>query len=289
VLLDVPELDYMEVQEEVTDWRLGRRIAIVSPKLSLGLVIIAAYIEQLGKKHSPPTVKQHLAAIRMLFDWLVVGHVVRVNPASAVRGPKHVIKKGKTPVLSGSEARQLLDSIPANTLVGLRDRALIGVMVYSFARVGAVTAMNVEDYFQQGKRFWFRLHEKGGKLHEVPAHHTAEEYLDAYLRATDLSNGNPEKRKTPLFRAMNGKLLSDRRLNRSRVLEMVKRRAIAAGLPYSVCCHTFRATGITAYLENGGTIEKAQQIAAHESPRTTKLYDRTTDKLSLDEIERIVL
>jgi integrase len=155
VLLDVPELDYMEVQEEVTDWRLGRRIAIVSPKLSLGLVIIAAYIEQLGKKHSPPTVKQHLAAIRMLFDWLVVGHVVRVNPASAVRGPKHVIKKGKTPVLSGSEARQLLDSIPANTLVGLRDRALIGVMVYRFARVGAVTAMNVEDYFQQGKRSGF--------------------------------------------------------------------------------------------------------------------------------------
>jgi integrase len=162
-------------------------------------------------------------------------------------------------------------------------------MVYSFARVGAVTAMNVEDHFQQGKQFWFRLHEKGGKLHQVPAHHAAEEYLDAYLRAAGLDSSNPDKRKTPLFRAMNGRLLSSRHLNRSRVLEMVKRRAIAAGLPYSTCCHTFRATGITAYLENGGTIEKAQQIAAHESPRTTKLYDRTNDQLTLDEIERIVL
>jgi site-specific recombinase XerD len=252
-------------------------------------IVVAAYIEQLGKSHSRPTVKQHLAAIRMLFDWLVVGHVLPVNPASAVRGPMHVVKKGKTPVLTGTEARLLLDAIDTATIIGLRDRALIGVMVYSFARVGAVTAMNVEDYYQQGKRWWFRLHEKGGKQHQVPVHHAAEEMLDAYLRAAQI-DGDATQRKLPLFRTIaRTKRLSERRLSRREVLAMVKRRAPRAGLPYSVCCHTFRATGITAYLENGGTIEKAQQIAAHESPRTTKLYDRTADQLSLDEIERIVL
>jgi hypothetical protein len=60
-------------------------------------------------------------------------------------------------------------------------------------------------------------------------------------------------------------------------------------LTYSICRHTFRATGITAYLENGGTLEHAQMIAAHESPRTTKLYDRTGDQITLDEIERIIM
>jgi integrase/recombinase XerD len=138
-------------------------------------IIVAAYIEQLGQVRSRPTVKQHLAAIRMLFDWLVLGHIVHSNPASPVRGPKHVVRKGKTPVLTADEARQLLDAIDTTTLSGLRDRAMIGVMVYSFARVGAVVRMNTEDYYLQGRRSWFRLQEKGGKRHEVPAHHNADE------------------------------------------------------------------------------------------------------------------
>ena len=159
----------------------GRGLAIIDP------VSIAAYIEQLGTTHSKPTVKQHLAAIRMLFDWMVTGGILPFNPASSVRGPKYVVKKGKTPVLSPEEARALLDSIDVTDLSGLRDRALIAVMVYSFARVSAVIGMNVEDYYQQGKRWWLRLHEKGGKHHEVPAHHNAEEYLDAYIEAASLA------------------------------------------------------------------------------------------------------
>jgi site-specific recombinase XerD len=247
--------------------------------------LIAAYIEEIGQQFSKPTVKQHLAAIRMLFDYLVTGQVVPFNPAHAVRGPKHVVKKGKTPVLSAEDARQLLDAIDTSTIVGLRDRALIGVMVYSFARVGAVVSMNVEDYYSpNNKRWWFRLHEKGGKRHEVPAHHTAEEYLDAYLHAA----GIREAMTTPLFRSVNRKReLTQRRMHRREVLGMIKRRATQAGLSSTISCHTFRATGITAYLENGGTIEHAQRIAAHESPRTTKLYDRTGDEVNLDEIERI--
>jgi integrase len=223
----------------------------------------------------------------MLFDWLVVGQVLPMNPAASVRGPKHIVKRGKTPVLSAEDARKLLDSIDITSVVGLRDRALIAVMVYSFARVGAVVGMRVEDFYQNGRRSWFRLHEKGGKFHEVPAHHNAEAYLDAYLEAAGIA----QDKKTPLFRSTRAKTkqLTPNGLTRTDALRMVKRRARAAGLPAAVCCHTFRATGITAYLENGGTIENAQAIAAHESPRTTKLYDRTSDALTLDEIERIAI
>jgi site-specific recombinase XerD len=247
---------------------------------------VAAYIEELQREASPPTVKQHLAAIRMLFDWLVVGQVLPMNPASSVRGPRHVVKRGKTSVLAADQARLLLDSIDVSDIIGLRDRALAGLMVYSFARVSAAVGMKVEDYYPSGKRWWFRLHEKGGKRHEVPAHHNAEAYLDAYLKTA----GIEDDAKGPLFRTIGrNRQLTRTRMHRLDVLRMIYRRATAAGLDVHVCCHTFRATGITAYLENGGTIEKAQQIAAHASPRTTKLYDRTNDELTLDEIERIVI
>jgi site-specific recombinase XerD len=95
---------------------------------------VAAYVEALGGSFEKPTVKQHLAAIRMLFDWLVTGGILAVNPAAPVRGPKHVVRRGKTPVLSAAEARELLDSIDVSTAVGLRDRALIALMTYTFAR-----------------------------------------------------------------------------------------------------------------------------------------------------------
>jgi site-specific recombinase XerC len=233
-------------------WRVDRRhkvdqIADIEP------LHVAAYVEVLGTRMAKPTVKQHLAAVRMCFDWLVTGGVLTVNPAHAVRGPKHVVKRGKTPVLtverlrgfsisaigleasggyergamrallaagmparqinpfklrqfaraSGAtdQARVLLDSIDTSTLVGLRDRALIGVMTYAFARVSAVVAMRVEDYFANGKRWWVRLHEKGGKRHEMPAHHKLEAYLDEYVRAAGIAGDD----KGPLFRSARGR------------------------------------------------------------------------------------
>ncbi len=246
---------------------------------------VSAYIEELGQTHEPPSVKQHLATIRMLFDWLIVGQVVEHNPAQAVRGPKYVVKKGKTPVLSEDEARALLKSIDGTDPVSLRDRALIAVCLYSFARIEAALGMDVEDYYPQGKRWWFRLHEKGGKCHDMPAHHKAEEHVDAYIEAAGLEG----RKKQPLFRTAIGKSkrLGDRRMSRYAALKMVQRRAKKAGLLTAVCCHSFRATGITNYLLNGGTLEKAQKMANHESAKTTKLYDRRDDELTLDEVERI--
>jgi site-specific recombinase XerD len=253
---------------------------------SLEPVHVAAYVEQLGASHAAPSVKQHLAAVRMLFDWLVVGQIVRSNPASVVRGPRHIVNRGRTPILSPEEARQLFESIPTDSLVGLRDRALIGVLIYSFARISAALSMRVEDYFPQGKRWWLRLHEKGGKNHEMPVHHSLEELLDQYVRAAGIG----EDKKGPLFRAALAKNggLSERPLIRQRALQMIYRRSKAAGIATQIGCHTFRATGITIYLTNGGTLEKAQMMAAHSSPRTTKLYDRTSDAVSLDEVERVV-
>ncbi len=247
-------------------------------------IVVAGYIELIGERLQAPTVKMHLAAIRKMFDYLVVGQIVPTNPASSVRGPSHVVKKGKTPVLSSDEARQLLDSIDVNTISGLRDRALIGVMVFSFARVSAVVGMNVEDFFVQRGRRWFRLYEKGSKTHDVPAHHKAQDYVEAYVEAAEIRN----ELQSPLFRTLDcSRKLTSSRLQRGDVLRMVKRRAKRAGIESRVCCHTMRATGITAYLENGGSVEHAQNIANHESIRTTKLYDRRSDEPSLEEIERI--
>ena len=247
-------------------------------------VAVAAYVEELQGVYRAPTIKQHLAAIRRLFDWLVVGQVVPWNPTAAVRGPTHVVKRGKTPVLQPGEVRLLLDSIDTSAIGGLRDRALIGVMIYSFARVSAVVNMDVDDYYQQGKRCWLRLREKGGKHHALPVHHKAEAYLDAYLADAGIGG----ERGSPLWRSLTRtRGLGERRMSRVDVFRMVKRRVKAAELGAAANCHTFRASGITAFMLNGGTLERAQAIAGHESPRTTQLYDRTADDVTVDDIERI--
>ena len=209
------------------------------------------------------------------------------NPASAVRGPTYVVHKGKTPVLLGEEARVLLDSITTDSLVGLRDRALIALLVYTFARVSAAVQMNGEDVYTQGKRLWVRLHEKGGKEHTLPCHHELEDHLDAYRDAIGMGH----EKGTPLFRSAMRRTgrLTDTRLHRIDAFRMVKRRARAAGILSPIGCHTFRATGITQYLLHGGTLEHAQHMAAHESSRTTGLYDRRKDEITLDEVERIIL
>ncbi len=246
---------------------------------------VATWLESLSQELSAPTVKQRLAAIRHLFDWLVIGQVVPANPAASVRGPRHSVKRGKTPVLDPAEARALLDSIDISTPVGLRDRALIALMVFSFARVGAALGMKVEDAFTQNRRLWVRLKEKGGKRHEMPCHHTLEEYLHAYINGAGLS-ADP---KGPLFRTIGTGTdeLTRSSLPQTNAYRMIQRRTKRAGIGTKVGNHSFRATGITAYLKNGGTLEIAASMANHASTRTTQLYDRRPDALTLDEVERV--
>ena len=248
---------------------------------------VATWVEQGTRELSAPTVKQRLAAVRHLFDWLVTGQVVPVNPAASVRGPAHSVRTGKTPVLDPSEARQLLDSIDVTTPAGLRDRALIALMVYSFARIGAALGMKVEGVFTQNRRLCVRLREKGGKAHAMPCHHNLEAYLHAYLDGAGIAD-DP---KGPLFRTVGrgtGRLTRTP-LPQANAHAMIRRRARAAGIETKIGNHSFRATGITAYLRNGGTLEKAAAMANHASTRTTQLYDRRHDQVSLDEVERIAI
>ena len=259
--------------------------------LSLGTIRpydVSLYIETRQQTHSAPDVKQQLAAIRMLFDWLITGQALPHNPAAAVRGPKHVVKTGKTPVLDAKEWRKLLDSIPTATARDLRDRALIATLTYSFARITAALTMKVEDLVPKGAGWQLRLHEKGGKHHVMPCHHALAEALRAYIDAAGIA----DDRRGFLFRTSRGHVatvLSKQPMSQPDAWRMMRRRAVAAGIHAPIGNHSFRATGITAYLANGGALEHAQEMAAHESPRTTKLYDRTKERLTQDEVERIRL
>lgn len=252
---------------------------------------VSSWVEaMLRDDQSAPTVKLRLAGLRQLFQALVRERVIAINPAAIVRGPRHSVRRGKTPVLSVEEARQLLDTIDTSTLAGLRDRALIATMIYTFARIGAVTAMTVEDVFVQQRRLWLRLHEKGGKCHDVPCHHALEGMLGDYMDAAEL-------RATPralLFQTIaraagHTARLSGKSLTQSLAWDMVQRRMRDAGLVVRACNHTFRATGITAYLKNGGTIERAASMANHASTTTTQLYDRRPDDVTIEDVERIRL
>lgn len=256
-------------------------------------MVIAAYIEWLGMDrihgdghgYAAPSVKLSLAALRRLFDYLVVGQVIPLNPALSVRGPRFSVSKGRTAPLEPEQVRELFASIDSSSLIGVRDRALIAVMAYAFARVGAVVKMRVEDYVQRGKRWHFRLHEKNGKELVMPAHHTAEEHLDAYVSAAGIS----DEKKGPLFRTVDrGGKLTMNAMTTNDAFRMVRRRALNAGLPCTTGNHTFRATSATTYLANGGRLEHAQRMMGHSDPRTTKMYDHTSDKLTLDEVEKIL-
>ncbi|MGI9488248.1 MAG: tyrosine-type recombinase/integrase [Geminicoccaceae bacterium] len=256
---------------------------------------VATYIEALGKSHERASVKLHLAAIRRLLDWMVTGGYLSTNPATSVKGPALQVRRGKTAVLTAVEVRQLLDSIhltrvgKSGTLepdaVGLRDRALIALMTFTFARIGAALALKVGDVERRNHRLWARLLEKGGKVHDVPCHHTLDAYLTEYLEITGLG-GLP---KSPLFPTIDrfSKQLSGKPMTDGNAREMIVRRARAASITARISNHSFRASGITNYLENGGVLEKAAAMAAHASTRTTQLYDRRDDQPTLDEFEKI--
>jgi integrase/recombinase XerD len=258
---------------------------------------MSAYIEGLGL--SAPSVKQHLAALRGLFNWLVVKQVVPENPALFVKGPRFSRQIGVTPILEAEQMRALLDSIPVTREVtipkkhgggvkivadvkGLRDRAVIAIMAYTFARVSAVAKLELGDYRLEGKRARLRIVDKGGKEKLVWLHHEAEQFLDAYLAVAALDGAG-----TALFQTLDKThRKSGDPLTRRDMLRIVKERCLAAGLSETFCNHTFRGTGITVFLQNGGSLEAAQDMANHSDPRTTKLYDRRKDLATLSEIER---
>jgi site-specific recombinase XerD len=274
---------YARAAAEFFDWLETRGVAQLA---AVETAHVATYIEELQRARSAPTAKLRLAALRHLFDWMVIGQIMPTSPAAAVRGPRHVVRRGKTPALAPAEARQLIDAIDTSTVIGLRDRALIGLMLYSFARIGAATGMRVEDVYLQSRRLWVRLHEKGGKQHAMPCHHNLESYLQEYIEGAGLAN-DP---KALLFQSCSrAGQLAGNPLPQANAYAMIQRRARAAGITSKIGNHTFRATGVTAYLKNGGTLEKAAQMANHASARTTQLYHPRAEEVTHDEVERIVV
>jgi len=246
---------------------------------------VATYIETISKELSASSVKQHRAALSKCFDFLVVRQIATENPVSNVAGPKIKVTKGKTPTLTDEEFLDLIESIPNDTLIGLRDRAFLTLLAYTWPRVSAALGTTVHDYFPKGKRWYIRLSEKGGKENAVLVHHKAQDALDEYLKQANLTDSPT----LPIFQSFDRRRqLTGRALDRREALAMVKRRAKAAGLHHEkVCNHSFRATGITNYMTNGGRLDIAQEWANHSDPRTTGLYDHSKDKVSLEEVERI--
>ena len=244
---------------------------------------VAAYREMRSRQgQRPSSVKQALASIRMLFDWLVVRQVMKSNPATPVRGPKLVVTEGLTPCYTDDEIVAFFTSIPNDTLVGLRDRALIAVMAYTFARVSSVVALDLPHYYPQGKDWMLRFHGKGGRIKDIIVHSELGRHLDDYLEAADLTEG-------AIFRTAykrSGRL-TDNRMTRNDAYRMLRRRASGAGISTKATAHGIRATGLTNFLKHGGSLEDGQYLAGHADPRTTKLYDRRKQLVSRNTIEKV--
>jgi site-specific recombinase XerD len=189
--------------------------------------------------------------------------------------------------LGVAEVRRLFDSITLDSIKDFRDRALLGVLFYAWVRVSAACKLDVGDYYHVGRNSFLRFKEKGGKEHTIPAH-KAVEYLDTYLTEAGIDANDRATRKELLFRTLDRRRkLTHTRVHRNDVFRMLRVRALAAGITADITVHSARATGITTYLENGGQLEAAQDIANHADPRTTRLYDRRQDRLDRAEIERV--
>lgn len=248
--------------------------------------MVGAYLKHLeSERHlTKPSLKVKLAAVRRFFDHLVVEQVVPQNPALSVRGPRLKIRKGKTPVLSLDEVRQLLSTIDQSTLVGVRDFAWLTLALTSWCRVQALANLRVRDYVHSGKRSFVRVHEKGGEVDVMPVHHKAQEAVDALIDFAGIADAKTE----PIFQSTNRSgLYTGRALSRHRVFEMVRRRAQQAGISANISTHAFRATGITEFIRAGGRLERAQRRAHHADSRTTKVYDHSDDDVTLEDVELV--
>ncbi len=243
---------------------------------------VGEYLDQMP--FSIATKKLHLAALRHFFDSLVSRHVVILNPAASVRGARLQVIEGKTPEIGVAQARKLLRSIDPTDVVGLRDRAIIGILIYTAVRVGAVAELTVANFYDSGSQHCLRFSEKGGKSREIPCRHDLQLFLQEYISLAALTNG-----KSPLFRSAlrRTKTLSDRPMSAGDIARMVKRRCRRIHLPSRLSPHSFRVTTITDLLNQGVPLEDVQQLAGHADPRTTRLYDRRRRKVTRNIVERI--
>ena len=246
---------------------------------------VGIYLEQLSL--SVASKKQILAGLRHFFDGMVTRHAIALNPALSVRGERYQVLEGKTPEITIKQARKLLSSIDTDTVVGLRDKAVMSILIYTAARVGAVARLKVKDLYDTGDQYCLHFLDKGGKSREIPVRHDLQLLLKSYLLASGRTLDDASDR--PLFLTTAGKtgMLTERPMTDGDIGRMVKRRMKACGLPIRLSPHSFRVTTITDLLSQGVSLEDVQFLAGHADPRTTRLYDRRQRKVTRNIVERI--
>lgn len=268
--------NYMHAVRKFLAWVEERGLEL--PRVSPGDV--GEYLQ--GLELAVPTKKLHLAALRRFFDRLVNRHVAIINPAATVKAERYAVVEGKTPEIGRDQARKLLASIAPSDVVGLRDRAVLAVLIYTAARVGAVAKLTAKSLKHDGSQYTLRFSEKGGKSREIPVRHDLEEFLLEYIRAAGIAEG-------PLFRTANRKTrtLTKNAMTGIDVCRMMKRRLKAAGLPGHFSPHSCRVAVVTDLLEQNVPLEDVQFLAGHADPRTTRIYDRRRRKVTRNIVERI--
>jgi len=268
--------NYLHAVRQFLAWVEGRGLEL--PRITPGDV--GAYLQ--GLELGIPTKKLHLAALRRFFDRLVNRHACVINPAATVKAERYAVVEGKTPQIGPEQVRTLLKSIDVSNPVGLRDRAILAVLVYTAARVGAVAKLTLKSFKHDGTQYSLRFSEKGGKSREIPVRHDLEGYLREYIERAGITEG-------PLFRTAyrKTKSLTKNGMTGSDICRMMKRRLKAAGLPSHFSPHSFRVTTVTDLLEQNVPLEDVQYLAGHSDPRTTRIYDRRRRKVTHNIVERI--
>jgi integrase/recombinase XerD len=257
----------------------GRQLREVSP------ADVGNYLD--GLRHSVASKKQILAGLRHFFDGMVVRHAIILNPALSVRGERYQVLEGKTPEITIRQARKLLSSIDTDSVVGLRDKAILSILIYTASRIGAVARLRLKDLYDVGDQYCLHFIDKGGKSREIPVRHDLQQLLKLYLQSSGLKLGDSSDR--PLFGTTrkNALTLNDRSMSAGDMSRMIKRRLLACGLPPRLSPHSFRVTTITDLLTQGVPLEDVQHLAGHADPRTTRLYDRRRKSVTRNIVERI--
>lgn len=266
---------------------VGLGFSQITPKFVRSF--LQSLVDNDGNRVAAATEKVYLAGIRRFFDIAVTRHAIALNPAASVRGRKHHKVEGSTPEISVRQARELLDSIDKATLIGKRDYALLSVLIFTGARVGAVSSLRREDFMDLGDQHVLRFREKGGKERRIPVRHDLQLALLDYIDATGTGRENAS---LPLFRASSQERhgrdeLGQNGMSRIVVSKMLKRRLKAAGLPLLYSPHSFRVTVATDLLKQGVPLEDVQNLLGHSDPRTTRIYDRRQRQITRNIVERI--
>ena len=244
----------------------------------------AAWID--GKAASVSSQRIALAALRRFFALLVTRHAVLLNPFDSVRGPRREERReGKAALITPAQVRHLLHIIDLSRPTGLRDRAVLGTLAGTGARVGAISRLRIRDFRDHGDHRTLRLHEKRGLIREIPVRVDLDGWIHAYLL---LAGGNLDPA-GPLFRPLQLPTLrfADRPMPPGTIRAMLKRRLRDAGLPSIITPHSFRAMVVTDLLTQGVPIEDVQYLVGHAHPSTTQIYDRRARTVSRNTVERI--